>query len=184
MLRKRSAREFEAEEVLVVDQYLGELRLVPFTFAPKGWALCAGQLLPINQNQALFALLGVTYGGDGKTTFALPDLRGRVPVGAGESAAGSTYELGSSGGHEGVKLAVGQLPSHSHPVRGNSGSATTTHPVNAVPATGGAYAATENAKMNTLMLGRSGGGQAHENRQPYISLNYIIALEGIFPSQN
>jgi microcystin-dependent protein len=167
-----------------VDPFLGEIRLVPFAFAPKGWALCAGQLLPINQNQALFALLGTTYGGNGQTTFALPDLRGRVPLGAGESAAGSNYQLGSTGGQETIKLAVAQLPSHAHPVRGNNGSATTKDPTNAVPARGGAYAATQNAKMNTVMLGKSGGGQAHENRQPYLSLNYIIALEGIFPSQN
>ena len=167
-----------------MDPFLGEIRLVPFAFAPKGWALCGGQLLPINQNQALFALLGTTYGGNGQTTFALPDLRGRVPLGAGENPAGSNYQLGSAGGQETVKLAVAQLASHSHPVRANNGSATTKDPTNAVPARGGAYAATQNAKMNTVMLGKSGGGQSHENRQPYLSLNYIIALEGIFPSQN
>jgi microcystin-dependent protein len=167
-----------------VDQYLGEIRLVPYTFAPTGWALCAGQLLPINQNQALFALLGNTYGGDGKTTFALPDLRGRVPLGAGTGATGSTYPVGSTGGEETVKLAVGQLPAHSHPVHANSGAATTKEPVGGVPAKGGAYAATQNGTMGAAMLGKTGGGQAHENRQPYLSLNYIIALAGIFPSQN
>jgi len=167
-----------------MDPFLGEIRLVPFTFAPKGWAFCAGQLLPINQNQALFALLGTTYGGNGRTTFALPDLRGRVPVGAGESAAGSEYALGSSGGHETVKLAVGQLPSHSHAVHANRGPATTKNPAASVPASGGAYGATQNTKMNSAMLSKSGGGQAHENRQPYLSLNYIIALQGIFPSRS
>jgi microcystin-dependent protein len=167
-----------------VDPFLGEIRLVPFTFAPRGWALCAGQLLPINQNQALFALLGTTYGGNGQTTFALPDLRGRVVVGVGQGTAGSEYQLGSTGGQESVKLTVGQLAAHAHPVRANSDPSSTKNPVDAVPARGGAYAATQNAKMNTVMLGKSGGGQAHENRQPYLSLNYIIALEGIFPSQN
>ena len=166
-----------------MDPFLGEIRLVPFTFAPKGWAFCAGQLLPINQNQALFALLGTTYGGDGRTTFALPDLRGRVPVGAGQ-AGGSEYPLGSSGGHETVKLTVGQLPSHSHAVRANRGQATTKNPAASLPASGGAYAATQNATMNSVMLGKSGGGQAHENRQPYLSLNYIIALQGIFPARS
>lgn len=167
-----------------MDPFIGEIRLVAFTFAPKGWAFCAGQLLPINQNQALFALLGTAYGGDGRTTFALPDLRGRVAVGMGESATGTDYPLGGSGGLESVKVTVGQLPSHSHAVRANSGPSTTKNPVASVPAFGGAYAATQNAAMNGAMLGNKGGGQAHENRQPYLSLNYIIALQGIFPSQN
>ena len=167
-----------------MDPFIGEIRLVPFTFAPRGWALCAGQLLPINQNQALFALLGTNFGGDGKATFALPDLRGRVPLGAGEGASGSSYPLGSTGGQETVKLTVGQLPAHSHRVRANSGPSTANAPADAVPASGGAYAATQNAKMSTAMLANSGAGQAHDNRQPYLSLNYIIALQGIFPSQN
>ena len=167
-----------------MDPFLGEIRLVAFTFAPRGWAFCAGQLLPINQNQALFALLGTSYGGDGRTTFALPDLRGRVPVGAGQSVAGADYPLGSSGGHEKVKLTIGQLASHSHAVRANTGPSTTRNPAASVPAFGGAYAATQNVMMNGVMLGKSGGGQEHENRQPYLSLNYIIALEGIFPPQN
>jgi microcystin-dependent protein len=167
-----------------VDQFLGEIRLVPFGFAPQGWALCDGRLLAINQNQALFALLGTTYGGDGRTTFALPDLRGRVPLGAGQSATGTDYTLGATGGAESVKLAASQIPSHTHPVRANSGAATKKDPVGSVPAKGGAYAATQNAKMSAAMLAKSGGGQTHENRQPYLSLNYIIALAGIFPSQN
>ena len=167
-----------------MDQYVGEIRLVPYTFAPSGWALCAGQLLPINQNQALFSLLGTSFGGDGKTNFALPDLRGRVPVGAGQAASGTTYAVGSAGGQETVKLAVGNLPAHTHPLRANSGPSTTTHPVGAVPAAGGAYAPTQNAAMSSAAAGKTGGGQAHENRQPYLTLNYIIALVGIFPSQN
>ena len=167
-----------------MDQYLGEIRLVGFNFEPQGWAFCDGRLLPINQNQALFALLGSMYGGDGRTNFALPDLRGRVPVGFGQSAGGSTYDLGSTGGAESVKLGVAQLPSHSHPVRANSTSGSQKDPTGAVPGKGGAYAATQNAKMSTVMLGKTGGGQTHENRPPYLSLNYIIALVGIFPSRN
>jgi microcystin-dependent protein len=167
-----------------MDQYLGEIRLVGFNFEPQGWAFCDGRLLPINQNQALFALLGSMYGGDGRTTFALPDLRGRVPVGFGQGAAGSTYDIGSTGGAESVKLGVAQLPSHAHPVRGNSTSGATKDPTGAVPGKGGAYAATQNAKMSAVMLGKTGGGQTHENRPPYLSLNYIIALVGIFPSRN
>jgi microcystin-dependent protein len=166
-----------------MEPFLGEIRLVPFSFAPRGWAFCAGQLLPINQNQALFALLGTTYGGDGRTTFALPDLRGRVPIGAGQSGTGSSYELGSTGGQETVKLTASQLPAHSHRVGASSGGSTTRNPSNGVPAAGSAYAATANAKMSTAMISRSGGGQAHDNRQPYVSLNYILALQGIFPSQ-
>jgi len=167
-----------------MDQYLGEIRLVPYSFAPQGWAICDGRLLPINQNQALFACIGTYYGGDGKSTFALPDLRGRVPLGFGQGAALSNYAIGTNGGEESVKLAAGQLPAHAHPVRANSGPSTTKEPAGAFPAKGGAYAATQNAKMNTTMLGKTGGGQPHENRQPYLALNYIIALQGIFPSQN
>jgi microcystin-dependent protein len=167
-----------------MDPFIGEIRLVPYNFAPKGWAFCAGQLLPINQNQALFALLGTTYGGDGRTTFALPDLRGRIPVGAGQSPAGSDYPLGAAGGSETVKLTTGQLPAHAHHVNASSAAATTKNPATAYPAGGGAYSAQRNVRMNAATVGRTGSGQAHENRQPYLSLNYIIALYGIFPSQN
>jgi microcystin-dependent protein len=167
-----------------VDQYVGEIRLVAFSFAPVGWALCDGHLLPINQNQALFSLLGTYYGGDGRTTFAVPDLRGRVPVGAGVSVTGTSYEVGSTGGQETVKLAVAQLPSHSHRARADKTASTTNNPTNAVPAVGGKYAAAQNANMSAAMVAKSGGGQAHENRQPYVSLTYIIALVGIFPSRN
>ena len=166
-----------------MDPFLGELRLVPFDFAPRGWALCEGQLLPINQNQALFALLGTTYGGNGRTTFALPDLRGRVPVGAGASSTGTTFALGATGGQEAVKLTTGQLPAHGHTARANGGRATTKDPSGAVPAAGGAYAATQSVGMGAAAIARTGGGKPHDNLQPYVSLNYIIALQGIFPSR-
>jgi microcystin-dependent protein len=167
-----------------MEPFIGEIRLVPFNFAPKGWAICAGQLLPINQNQALFALLGTTYGGNGQTTFALPDLRGRVALGAGQSPAGSSYPLGSTGGEETVALTTRQLPGHGHAVRASSAAATTKNPTTAYPARGGAYAAERNVRMKAAMIGRTGGGERHENRQPYLGLNYIIALQGIFPAQS
>ena len=164
-----------------MDPFLGEIRLVPFTFAPRGWAFCEGQLLPINQNQALFALLGTNFGGNGKTTFALPDLRGRVPVGAGLAASGSAYTVGAAGGQESTKLTVTQLPPHAHQVRASSRT-TGKSPANAVPAAGGSYSTTHNVTMAADMLARVGGGRAHDNRQPYLTLNWIIALQGIFPS--
>jgi microcystin-dependent protein len=167
-----------------MDPFIGEIRLVSFNFAPKGWALCAGQLLPINQNQALFSLLGTYYGGDGRTTFALPDLRGRIPVGAGEPPAGSSYPLGATGGQETVGLTTGQLPAHAHAVNASSAAATKKSPAAAFPAGGGAYAAEQNVRMKAAMIGRTGGGEGHENRQPYLSLNYIIALQGIYPAQS
>lgn len=165
-----------------MDPFLGEIRLVAFNFAPPGWALCAGQVLPISQNTALFSLLGNSYGGDGLSTFALPDLRGRVPVGAGQGATGTDYELGSTGGEEITKLTAAQLPAHSHRVRASTGESTTNNPSNGLPAAGGAYTATRNTMMGATMIGRSGGGRPHDNRQPYVSLNYIIALQGIFPA--
>ena len=168
----------------VSEPFLGEIRLVPFAFAPRGWALCDGRFLPISQNQALFSLLGTYYGGDGKTTFALPDLRGRVPVGAGQSPGGSAYELGASGGQEEVKLTAGQLPAHAHPVRASSAAATTKKPANGLPAAGGAYGTAHDATMSTAVMGKTGGGRAHENRPPYLSLNDVIALQGIYPAQN
>jgi microcystin-dependent protein len=167
-----------------MDPFIGEIRLVPFNFAPRGWAICEGQLLPINQNQALFALLGTTYGGDGRTTFALPDLRGRIPIGAGEPASGSSYALGATGGQDTVGLTTRQLPEHSHAVHASSAAATRRTPTRAFPAGGGAYAADHNVRMKAAMIGPTGGGEVHENRQPYLALNYIIALQGIFPAQS
>ena len=164
-----------------MEPFLGEIRLVPYNFAPHGWAFCAGQVLPINQNQALFSLLGTTYGGDGKTTFALPDLRGRVPIGAGQAATGTEYDLGSTGGEEWTKLTVAQLPAHSHRVRASTADSTTSNPSNNLPAAGGAYTTPRNTMMGADMINRSGGGRPHDNRQPYVTLHYIIALQGLFP---
>jgi microcystin-dependent protein len=167
-----------------MEPFIGEIRLVAFSFAPRGWAICSGQLLPINQNQALFALLGTTYGGDGRTTFALPDLRGRIPIGTGQPPAGSSYPLGATGGEETVKLTTRQLPGHAHAVHASSAAGTTKNPATAYPGGGGSYAADKNVRMKAAMVGRTGGGEEHENRPPYLSLNYVIALQGIFPAQS
>lgn len=165
--------------------FLGELKLAGFNFAPQGWAFCNGQLLPISQNQALFALLGTTYGGDGQTTFALPDLRGRMPV-----HVGSSVGLGQQGGTEAVTLTVSQLPSHSHSLAGSSDLANASAPGGALPAAkprGGInrYApAGSNTVMAPASVAVTGGSQPHNNMQPYLVLSWLIALEGIFPSRN
>ncbi|MFQ5446960.1 MAG: phage tail protein [Saprospiraceae bacterium] len=156
-------------------------------FAPRGWAFCDGQLLAINSNQSLFSILGTTYGGDGRTTFGLPDLRGRAPIHAGLGPGLSDYRLGNKGGQERVTLTAAQMPSHSHSLQAHSGYGDTANPNGTVSAktTSPAYKSTPpNATMNTAAVAQSGGGQAHENRQPYIAIHYIIALQGVYPSRN
>ena len=168
--------------------FLGEIRLFPYNFAPRGWAFCNGQLLAIAQNTALFSLLGTTYGGNGQTTFALPDLRGRVPISSGQGTGLSNYDLGQVGGAESFTLLATQLPAHNHPVAPpcstddpNAGS-----PKNNFPATVGTaiYSTTSNASMGAGTTGTTGGGQPVPNIQPYLTLNYCIALQGIFPARN
>jgi len=167
------------------DQFLGELKLLSFGFPPKGWALCNGQILPINQNQALFSLLGTTYGGDGRTTFALPDLRGRTPL-----HVGGGVNLGDKTGQEGVTLTAGQLPAHTHSLTATNDLANASVPGGAVPAAkprGGInrYAPAGNdALMGPTSLASVGGSQPHPNMQPFTVLNWVIALQGIFPSRN
>lgn len=167
------------------DPFLGELKLMSFAFAPRGWALCNGQLLPINQNQALFALLGTTYGGDGRVNFALPDLRGRAPM-----HLGAGVSLGERGGAEAVALTLAQLPAHGHTLTATSDLANASAPGGAVPAAkprGGInrYApAGSNTAMNPGAIAARGGSQPHDNMQPYAVLNWVIALQGIFPSRN
>ena len=168
-----------------MNPFLGQLLLVPYNFVPNGWALCNGQLLPITQNAALFDLLGNTYGGDGVSTFALPDLRGRVPVSSGQGPGLSSYVAGQTYGVESVTLTTNQMPSHTHSVncesaRGKEAAPTGFYPAEAPAKT---YGSTANAQMNAGMIGSTGGGAAHENRQPSLVLNWIIALQGIFPSQ-
>jgi microcystin-dependent protein len=184
--------------------FLSEIKLFAFNFPPKGWAICAGQLLPINQNQPLFSLLGTTYGGNGQTNFALPDLRGRVPNSWGQGAGLQDYGLGEQGGAEAVTLAVSDMPAHTHavnvtPLNGNLGSknaaANQRGPAGNVPAIEAAgVTAIYSTAAADAVLGASavapavsaanvGGGQAHSNLQPYLVLNYCIALNGIFPSR-
>ena len=169
------------------EPFLGEIRLMSFAFPPKGWALCNGQLLPINQNQALFAILGTTYGGNGQTTFALPNLQGRVPVDAGQGPGLNSYTLGQSGGEEAHTLTLDEWVSHSHVLNGTRVDGNTAVPNGVLPAVGTeAYStAGPDTVLNAAsMTGGSPGSQAHENRQPFLTLNYVIALQGIFPSQN
>jgi microcystin-dependent protein len=162
--------------------YLSEIRLVSFNFPPSGWALCNGQILPINQNQALFALLGTTYGGNGITTFALPNLQGCVPIHWGKG-----YNLGQTGGEQNHALAVNEMPAHTHTPVGANSAPNQPHPTGNTWANApgnNAYATAANASMNPTAIANAGGSQAHPNMQPYLTLNFIIALTGIFPSQN
>ena len=163
------------------EPFLSEIKIMSFNYPPKGWALCNGQLLPINQNQALFALLGTTYGGNGQTTFALPNLRGRVPI-----HMGAGHTLGEVGGQEAHTLTISELPTHTHPV---SGSATNADVVsstdNVVAQSSQLYGPpTQLTALDPSTNGSAGGSQVHENRQPYLVLTFCIALQGIFPSQN
>lgn len=163
------------------EPFLAEIKIVSFNFAPKGWALCNGQFLPIGQNQALFALLGTIYGGNGQTTFALPDLRSRVPI---HTSADNL--LGEQGGVENHTLLTTQVPAHTHALRGRNAIATSATPQNNVLArAANGYAPAANpTPMGSNMIGAAGGGQAHNNMQPFLVLNFVIALQGIFPSQS
>jgi microcystin-dependent protein len=171
------------------EPFLGEIRVVPYNFAPKGWAFCQGQLLAISQNTALFSLLGTTYGGNGITTFALPDLRGRVGVHVGQGPGLSPYDLGQEGGIETVTLTANQLPPHSHPVNCVDGTGDQYAPNNFIWAEDAGqspqYGATKAADaMAANIVAPSGGGLPHNNIQPYLALNYAIALQGIFPQHS
>ena len=178
-----------------MDQFIGEIRLFTFNFAPTGWAMCNGQILPINQNQALFALLGTTYGGDGQVNFALPDLRSRVPMHQGQGGGLSQRDLGERAGSESVTLTVGHMPAHAHHAGGMAlastdsvGDATT--PDGNIPARANDgesnYREPDTADGSMAVTGisaPSGEGQSHPNMPPYLALNYCIALQGIFPSR-
>ena len=169
----------------MAEPFLGEIMIFAGNFAPRGWAMCNGQILPIAQNTALFSILGTTYGGNGQTTFALPDLRGRAPVHFGQGPGLSSYSLGQSGGVESVALLQTQLPQHSHVANASSADATSSKPDGTVPSSGGAYAAASDGTiMSPGFITGGGGNQPHENVQPYLAVNFVIALEGIFPSRN
>ena len=176
------------------DPYIAEIRAFSFGYAPRGWALCQGQILPIQQNTALFSLLGTTYGGNGTTTFGLPDLRGRVPVGAGAGPGLSQWNQGQLSGTENVTLTSFEIPAHNHPLAANTGNATSNNPSNAVPARGRAVVNGTTAALPMYQTPGSqvamaspdpvGSGQPHENRMPSLAIYSGIALSGIFPSRN
>lgn len=170
------------------EPFIGQLACVPFNFAPKGWALCNGQLLSIAQNQSLYALLGTTYGGNGQTTFGLPDLRGRVPISAGQGPGLSNYNLGQLGGEETHTLTLNEIPSHTHALNSTSTVGSSDDPTGNLPAKNAAgvpqYGATANGTMSGAAVGAVGEGHSHNNMQPYLTLYWIIALEGVFPSPN
>lgn len=168
--------------------FMAEIKIVSFNFAPKGWAQCNGQLLPINQNQALFSILGTTYGGNGQTTFALPDFRGRIPL-----HVGNALTLGAVAGEETHTVTMSEMPAHNHFVSASSSQADSTFIQTAAPVSqnifgtvaGGIYGPVAAATaMNPQSITNYGGSQAHENRQPFLVLTFIIALQGIFPSRN
>ncbi len=163
------------------DPFLGEVRIWSLNFAPKGWAMCNGQLLPINQNQALFSLLGTTYGGDGRVNFALPDLRSRVPV-----HFGNGFNLGDRAGEESHTLIQSEMPMHTHVPQGSANAPTLPAPTGNLWATNptNPYAGAVNTTMNPACVTSSGGSQPHSNLQPSLALTFAIALQGIFPSQN
>ena len=166
------------------EPFLSEIKIMSFGFPPKGWALCDGQLLPINQNQALFSLLGTTYGGDGRVNFGLPNLQARTPM-----HVGNGHTLGERGGEQAHTLSISEIPTHLHVANASSVAATATIPNNTLAiATGGGFQifgpATNLTAMNPAVVANVGGSQAHLNMQPFLTLSFCIALQGIFPTQN
>ena len=165
----------------MAEPFLSEIRIMSFGFAPKGWALCNGQLLPINQNQALFSLLGTTFGGDGRVNFALPNLQGNVPI-----HVGSGHTLGEKGGEQGHTVSIAEIPTHTHSAMSKPINATTNSPNGALLANAANFYAPFGSatSMNPGTVTNVGGSQAHLNMQPFLVLNFCIALQGIFPSPN
>jgi microcystin-dependent protein len=176
-----------------MDPFLAEIRIFPFNFAPKGWAFCDGQILPLSQNTALFSLLGTTYGGDGKSNFALPNLQGRAPMHPGQGPGLSLHDLGEAAGSDTVTLLSSEIPGHSHAFNADNNAATVASPA------GGAYAqgqwssgqnsgvvamytgAAPNTTLSPNAIGLNTGGQPHNNLMPYLTLNFCIALQGVYP---
>jgi microcystin-dependent protein len=175
----------------MADNFVAEIRIFPFNFAPKGWAFCDGQLLPISQNTALFALLGTFYGGDGRSNFALPNLQGSAPLHAGQGPGLSLRDLGETGGAQSVTLLQSEMPSHSHTVQADPNPGFNASPINNTWGGGGgrgrpsAYTPSgpANVSMSAQAVSVSGGNLPHNNMPPYLTLNFCIALQGIFPSR-
>ena len=165
----------------MAEPFLSEIRIMSFGFAPKGWAMCNGQLLPINQNQALFSLLGTTFGGDGRVNFALPDLRDRVPIHVGQG-----HTLGERGGEEAHTLSIAELPTHRHVLQASASNGATPVPTgNVLASAGNLYGpAGSLVALTPASVANVGGSQAHLNMQPFLVLSFCIALQGIFPSPN
>ncbi len=166
------------------EPFLAEIRIIGFNFAPPGWAFCDGQILPINQNQSLYSLLGTTYGGDGETSFALPDFRGRTPI-----HVGSGHTLGEKSGEETHTLSAAEMPAHTHQMRASGDTADQAFPTGNVLAAGTAtdpFWTGPNSLVDkaSSTVTATGGGQGHENMQPWLALNFCIALQGLFPSEN
>lgn len=171
------------------NPFLAEIRVMPYNFAPQGWAQCDGQLMPISQNTALFSLLGTNYGGDGRVTFGLPNLGGRFAMGAGQGAGLSPRVVGESAGQSYVSLLTGEMPAHGHGLMAGTTPASTSPAGNVMAPTavggGNVYRAPGTAApMAGVAIGAAGAGQPHENRQPYLALNFCIALQGIFPPRS
>ena len=170
----------------MADPFVAEIRIYPFNFAPKGWAFCDGQLLPISQNTALFALIGTYYGGNGKSNFALPDLQGRAPMHQGQGPGLSLHDLGETGGSETVTLLESEFPAHTHAQRANTLDQADTNVPSpsaafALSAQGTLYQATANTQLALQALTPAGSDLPHNNMQPYLTFNFCIALQGIFP---
>ena len=170
----------------MAQPYVGEIRMFAGNFAPVGWLFCAGQLLPISENEVLFQLIGTTYGGDGEELFALPDLRGRLPIHFGTRPGGQNYILAETGGVEEVTLSTNQIPLHNHPAGAKNADGNSTSPVGGVPAintTANAYGTLPpQIGMNVAHVSGTGGSQPHTNFQPYLCVNFIISLFGLFPN--
>lgn len=167
----------------MASPFIGQIHMFSFNFPPRGWALCNGQLLAINQNQALFSILGTTYGGNGTTNFALPNLQGRTPLHFGQGPGVSNRTLGQTGGAENVTLLATQMPSHIHTASANSAAPNAGSPAGNFWAAG-VYSASSNTTMNPAALSNTGGNQPHPNLSPYLTVSFCIALQGIFPSRN
>ena len=172
-----------------IDPYLGQISIFPYNFEPRGWALCDGRLMSISQNSALFSLLGTTFGGDGITTFALPDLRGRIVVGIGNGPGLTPRTLGEMSGTETNTLLVTNLPPHNHAIKAVTSEGNQNSPTNNLPADTKTLdkeysSATANTTMNPTMVGNTGNGTPVNNMQPYTSIGYYIALQGVYPSRN